>query len=139
MPGEDFNCPVLQKTERLLEINGLETTQLIHEVHLEQWKEQCELKDSLFGQLTVQIKFQGNVLKIKVLNAKNLIAMDSNGLCDAFVRIHLLPEDKFANVVKPKTQTKHKTQFPLFDESFVMWVYFFTCLIYAIINYIYCT
>lgn len=120
LPNEEFNCPELKRTEHLLMINGMETWDLIHQVHLEQWKEFNEIKDSQYGQLSVIIKFSGDVLKIKVLNAKNLIAMDSNGSCDSFVRIHLLPEDKFANIVKPKTQTKHKTQFPLFDECFAV-------------------
>lgn len=120
LPGDDFSCPNLQRTEYLLKTNGLETAQLIHQIHLEQWKEQTTLKDSQYGQITIVVKFQGDVLKIKILNAKNLIAMDSNGSCDPFVRIHILPDDKFINIVKPKTQTQHKTKFPLFDESFVM-------------------
>ena len=58
--------------------------------------------------------------QIEVMNARNLLPMDSNGLCDPFVRIHLLPEDKFSNVTKPKTNAQHKTLFPLYDEHFTM-------------------
>lgn len=54
------------------------------------------------------------------MNARNLMPMDSNGLCDPFVRIHFIPEDRFANVTKPKTNAQNKTLFPLFDEKFVM-------------------
>lgn len=59
-------------------------------------------------------------LQIEVMSARNLIAMDSNGSCDPFVRIHFLPEEKFAGVAKPKTNSQTKTLFPLFDEKFAM-------------------
>ncbi|XP_022905569.2 protein unc-13 homolog 4B isoform X2 [Onthophagus taurus] len=112
-------CEQLKKTEHLLYLNGLETSELIHQVHLDLWKEQ-EKKDSNLGQLTIKCKFDNCELKIEVLNGKNLVAMDSNGSTDSFVRIHLLPEDKFTNVTKPKTQTQHKTLFPLYDEHFTL-------------------
>ncbi|KAH9630501.1 hypothetical protein HF086_000714 [Spodoptera exigua] len=41
-----------------------------------------------------------------------------HGLCDSYVRVALLPEDSFANVQKPKTQTHNKNLFPLYDEIF---------------------
>lgn len=58
--------------------------------------------------------------QIEVINARNLVAVDSNGSCDPFVRINFVPEDKFNNVVKPKTNSQNKTLFPLYDEKFVM-------------------
>lgn len=54
------------------------------------------------------------------MNARNLCPADSNGSCDPFVRIALLPEEKFVGVVKPKTNAQSKTLFPLFDEKFTM-------------------
>ena len=55
-----------------------------------------------------------------MINARNLIAMDTNGSCDSFVRMHFLPEEKFLGVAKPRTNTQNKTLFPLYDEKFVM-------------------
>lgn len=52
---------------------------LSFQVHFEQWETQTNLKDSPYGQLSVQMKFQNDILRIRILNAKNLIAMDSNG------------------------------------------------------------
>lgn len=52
------------------------------------------------------------------MNARNLVPMDSNGSCDPFVRINLVPEDKFINIQRPKTNAQTKTLFPLFDEKF---------------------
>ncbi|RZC32407.1 unc-13 -like, partial [Asbolus verrucosus] len=114
------NCEELKKTELMLQINGLETNELIHLVHLNLYKEFKNVTESCYGELCVKIKFEDNNLKIEVINARNLIAMDSNGSCDAFVRIHLLPEHKFSGIPKPKTQTHYKTLFPLFDETFVI-------------------
>lgn len=88
--------------------------------HLDLWKKQATLKESPYGELSVRVKFQNTDLIVEVMNARNLKPMDSNGACDSFVRIHLLPEDKFSGVVKPKTQTHNKTLFPLYDETFVM-------------------
>lgn len=42
------------------------------------------------------------------------------GLCDSYVRVGLHPEDTFANVTKPKTQTHNKNLFPLYDEMFLV-------------------
>lgn len=84
------------------------------------WKRQATVKDSTYGELSVRVKFQNTDLIVEVINARNLKAMDSNGSCDSFVRIHLLPEDKFNGIVKPKTQTHNRTLFPLYDETFVM-------------------
>lgn len=79
-----MECDDLKRIEYLLALNGQETKDLIHSVHLERYKEQkkWEGKDESeypFGQLTVRCKFQDTTLKIEVMNARNLIAMDTNG------------------------------------------------------------
>lgn len=40
------------------------------------------------------------------------------GKCDAYVKVRLLPEEKFVDTKVPKTQVHKETLFPLFDESF---------------------
>ena len=117
---ETSDCETLAKIERLLMVNGMETNELIHQVHMERWKDQLELKSSPYGELTVRLQFLNNSLKVEIINARDLIPMDSNGFCDSFVRICLLPEEKFTTVSKPKTQTHSKNLFPLFDEMFVI-------------------
>lgn len=117
---ENSDCDYLKQVERLLALNGMETMDLIHQVNLDRWKEQNSLTDAGFGQLTVRLLFNENNLKIEVMNARNLKPMDSNGMCDSFVRVHFLPEEKFSNVLKPKTQTHNKNIFPLYDEKFSM-------------------
>lgn len=97
------------------------------------------MKDTVYGELTVRLQFEKNILKVQVINGRNLIGMDSNGInnhnflaintieycvfigsSDPFVKICLLPEEKFTNIIKPKTQAHNKTQFPLYDETFLL-------------------
>ncbi|KAJ8944670.1 hypothetical protein NQ318_015878 [Aromia moschata] len=119
-PADCDNCNDLKRTEQILRIHGLETADLIHQVHLDMADHFNKIKDSPYGEISVRCKFEGNTLAVEVMNARNLMAMDSNGSCDAFIRVHLLPEHKFSEHDKPKTKTHNKTQFPLFDEKFVL-------------------
>ncbi|XP_044262026.1 protein unc-13 homolog 4B isoform X2 [Tribolium madens] len=118
--SSDFTCDELKKTELKLKVNGLETNDLIHLVHLNLYEEFRNVKESKYGVLSVKAKFENKSLKVVVMNARNLFAMDSNGYSDSFVRIHLLPEHKFSGIPKPKTQTHYKNLFPLYDENFVV-------------------
>ncbi|XP_039271067.2 rabphilin-3A-like isoform X1 [Styela clava] len=59
-------------------------------------------------------------LQVELIRAKNLIAMDANGLSDPYVKLHLLPgatRDKKADATKLRTKTKNKTLNPVFDET----------------------
>lgn len=76
---ETANVQVLQKIERLLNLHGLETAELIHRYTLERVKEQNNIDESVHGMLTVRAQFVNNSLNIQILNARNLRAMDSNG------------------------------------------------------------
>ncbi|KAJ9577896.1 hypothetical protein L9F63_025242, partial [Diploptera punctata] len=72
------------------------------------------------GLLTVRMQFVENLFRVEILNARNLNPMDVNGSCDPYVKVHLLPEERFTNITKPRTKTHKKTQFPLFDETFTL-------------------
>lgn len=111
----------LDQIERLLQLHGYETTDLIHQYYIDRLKEQELAKEeSIFGMLTVQCFFKNNVLELEIMNARNLRPMDSNGTCDSFVRVHFIPEERFVGVTKPRTNTQSKTLFPLYDEKFVV-------------------
>lgn len=82
--GQAFNRKTLDEIEQILELHGLETAELIHQVivfivaniradnqiHLnsqfykERHQEQLALKESPYGMLTVQCHFQDNVLNV---------------------------------------------------------------------------
>lgn len=111
----------LDHIERLLQLHGYETTDLIHQYYIDRLTEQEQAEeDAVFGMLTVQCFFKNNVLELEIMNARNLKPMDSNGTCDSFVRVHFIPEERFVGVTKPRTNTQSKTLFPLYDEKFVV-------------------
>ncbi|XP_057330186.1 protein unc-13 homolog 4B isoform X3 [Microplitis mediator] len=144
---ETANVQILEKIERLLSLHGLETAELIHRYHLERAQEQKNIKEASLGMLTVRAQFISNSLNVQILNARNLRPMDSNGdligklstlerklhskskqptkrlkemktrKCDSYVKIRLLPEEKFCDVKLPKTHVQKETLFPLFDET----------------------
>lgn len=115
-----YSSETLKRVEYLLKLHGMETRELIHQYHLERWQDQQAINEPKMGVLTVRAQFIEDNLKLEILNARNLMATDSNGLCDSYVRVGLLPEDSFANVMKPKTQTHNKNLFPLYDEMFLI-------------------
>jgi len=117
---ESSDKETLEHIDRLLELHGYETADLIHQYYKERYNIQKNMIDSPFGLLTVQCYFQKNMLEIEIMNAKHLLPMDSDGSCDPFVRIHFYPDDKFLNAAQPKTKVHQKTLFPLFDEKFSM-------------------
>mgnify|MGYP002655273053 CR=1 FL=1 len=119
-PIESSDKKTLENIDKLLEIHGFETADLIHQYYRERYLIQNTLDDAPFGLLTVQCFFNKNILEIEIMNAKHLVPMDSDGSCDPFVRIHFYPEDKFINASQPKTKVHQKTLFPLFDEKFSM-------------------
>ncbi|KAE8741885.1 hypothetical protein FOCC_FOCC012589 [Frankliniella occidentalis] len=112
----------LRKVERLLRLHGMETPDLTYQFYVQRLLEQRKLQsmgDAHYqGLLTIRAHFVEDVLTIEIMNARNIKPMDSNGSCDPYVKIHLLPEDKFGNIQKPRTKTHKKNLYPLFDETF---------------------
>lgn len=76
---EISSSETLRRVEYLLKIHGLETRELIHQYHLERWQDQQSITEPKMGVLTVRAQFIDDSLKIEVMNARNLIATDSNG------------------------------------------------------------
>lgn len=73
------NSEILKQIEKMLELHGMETTELIHQYYIERLNEQNTMEDSNFGQITVRALFGDDILKIQIMNARNLKPMDSNG------------------------------------------------------------
>jgi len=56
----------------MLLLHGMETRELIHQYYLERNEEQKTMEVARFGLLTVRIQFDENVLRLEILNARNL-------------------------------------------------------------------
>lgn len=76
----EYKTEAIQKLETLMHLHTLDTVDLIHEYYLERLQEQKEMKEANEGVLTVKLIFINNVLKIDILNASGIKAMDSNGI-----------------------------------------------------------
>lgn len=63
----------------MLSLHGMETTDLIHQVHLERLEEQKAMINPTYGMLTVRLQFVHDTLRIEIMNARNLHPMDNNG------------------------------------------------------------
>jgi BAI1-associated protein 3 len=76
----DSQCnETLEKVEYLLKLHGFETADLIHQYYIERWEDQQGMTEAPFGVLTVRATFTSSSVKIEVMNANNLLPMDSNG------------------------------------------------------------
>lgn len=109
------NYKILVET---LALRKMSTTELIQHYFAERCGEQ-ETAEEKYGAVTFKAfyDFNNQKLQVEVLNAKNLPPLDTNGLCDPYVTVELLPEDFYGKEMK-KTEIIKNTLFPLFDEQF---------------------
>ena len=60
-------------------------------------------------------------LLLTVIEARNLVPMDPNGLSDPYVKLKLIPESSDSKGgTKQKTNTWKKTLNPKFEETFAL-------------------
>uniref|UniRef100_A0AAG5CTR3 Protein unc-13 homolog 4B n=1 Tax=Anopheles atroparvus TaxID=41427 RepID=A0AAG5CTR3_ANOAO len=97
------------------------TADLIHRYYLERCRQQEAMEEPENGLLTVRCWFQPDGLQIKVLRAEQLrLPKDYKHSCDSYVKINVLPPDRFGPPPLPelKTKTKSKNFSPVYNESF---------------------
>lgn len=111
-----------EQIEYFLECYGFNTSRLIHQYYKDRYELQQKINMSPFnpfGVLTIHCFFIGNVLKIEILNARNLIPIGpSSKKCDSFVKVNLIPDNYFPCSPTYKTKVQQNTHFPLYDEHF---------------------
>lgn len=73
--------------------------------------------DTSLGTIELSLVYdpERNTLHCTVYRAKNLIAMDINGLADPFCKLNILPNAKMST--RLRTKTVHKTRNPEFNEN----------------------
>uniref|UniRef100_A0A8B9T663 Unc-13 homolog D n=1 Tax=Anas platyrhynchos TaxID=8839 RepID=A0A8B9T663_ANAPL len=83
-------------------------------------QEQLDASSEKYGAVTIKALYRPSEqkLRVEVLNAVNLIPLDSNGSSDPFVQLTLEPRHEFPEVVARTTQCKRNELHPLFDEAF---------------------
>uniref|UniRef100_A0A670XWA1 Unc-13 homolog D n=1 Tax=Pseudonaja textilis TaxID=8673 RepID=A0A670XWA1_PSETE len=73
-----------------------------------------------YGAVTIKAFYRHSEQKlyIEVLNAVNLLPMDSNGLSDPFIQLTLEPHHEFPEIATRTTECIKNNLHPLFDEAF---------------------
>nr|CAD7447691.1 unnamed protein product [Timema bartmani] len=77
--SREWNNEVLQKMEHLLLVHGLETSELIHQYSKERLMAQKDPETPSLGILTIRLQFVEDILRVEIMNARNIRPMDSNG------------------------------------------------------------
>ncbi|XP_065722259.2 protein unc-13 homolog 4B isoform X3 [Drosophila suzukii] len=109
---------ILSSIQSRLRLYSLETADLIHQYYLERLETQKNQESSPYGQLTVTAQFTDSGLLLTILNARNLMPMDSNGTVDSFVKASFMPTSRFNDLSTVKTNVHNKSCFPLYDQEF---------------------
>ncbi|KAM4623513.1 protein unc-13 homolog D [Polymixia lowei] len=100
--------------------NSLGSQQLIEKFLERKVWEQKVYSGEKYGAVTLITSYRrsDHRLRVEVLNAANLLPMDSNGSSDPFVQLCLEPRHIFSEVEPRCTQIKFYDLNPLFDEAF---------------------
>ncbi|XP_026840156.1 protein unc-13 homolog 4B isoform X1 [Drosophila persimilis] len=109
---------ILSTIQKRLDAYALETADLIHQYYIERLEYQKNQPLSPFGQLTIRAEFTDSSLLLTILNARNLLPMDSNGFVDSFTKACFMPTSRFNGISPVKTTVHHKSCFPLYDQEF---------------------
>ncbi|XP_028670301.2 BAI1-associated protein 3 [Erpetoichthys calabaricus] len=124
LPVEELKNEEYKMLEEELRLNKCSSNELIEQYYTEKIALQKTLRQSRFGRISVKCYYEASEQKlyVEILHAADLIALDANGLSDPFVIIELCPHHIFPMSRSQRTQVKHKTLHPVFDELFVFHV-----------------
>ncbi|XP_061222893.1 protein unc-13 homolog D isoform X3 [Neopsephotus bourkii] len=120
LPLHMLHTAVFQSLETRLDLCSATSRKLIQKYFSKRIQQQLDTSSEKYGAVTIKALYcpSEQKLHVEVLNAVNLIPLDSNGSSDPFVQLTLEPRHEFPEVVARATQCKRNELHPLFDEAF---------------------
>uniref|UniRef100_A0A8C6JI34 Uncharacterized protein n=1 Tax=Melopsittacus undulatus TaxID=13146 RepID=A0A8C6JI34_MELUD len=120
LPLEMLHTAAFQSLETRLDLCSATSRKLIQKYFSNRIQQQLDASSEKYGAVTIKALYcpSEQKLHVEVLNAVNLIPLDSNGSSDPFVQLTLEPRHEFPEVVARATQCKRNELHPLFDEAF---------------------
>ncbi|XP_041342599.1 protein unc-13 homolog D isoform X3 [Pyrgilauda ruficollis] len=120
LPLETLHSAAFRTLEAHLALCSATSRKLIQKYFSNRIQQQLDTSSEKYGAVTIKALYRPSEQKlhVEVLNATNLIPLDSNGSSDPFVQLTLEPRHEFPEVVARTTQCKRNELHPLFDEAF---------------------
>ncbi|XP_074703790.1 protein unc-13 homolog D isoform X3 [Strix aluco] len=120
LPLETLHTTAFLSLETHLALCSSTSRKLIQKYFSNRIQQQLDASSEKYGAVTIKALYRPSEqkLRVEVLNAVNLIPLDSNGSSDPFVQLTLEPRHQFPEVVARTTQCKRNELHPLFDEAF---------------------
>ncbi|KFP01394.1 Protein unc-13 D, partial [Calypte anna] len=120
LPLETLQTAAFLSLETHLSLCSATSRKLIQKYFSNRIQQQLDSNSEKYGAVTIKALYcpSEQKLRVEVLNAVNLIPLDSNGSSDPFVQLTLEPRHEFPEVVARTTQCKKNELHPLFDETF---------------------
>ncbi|XP_048343654.1 protein unc-13 homolog D isoform X2 [Sphaerodactylus townsendi] len=120
LPKDVLHTAAFTTLEKELDLCSSTTRKLIQKYFSARIQEQTETNSEKYGAVTIKASYRHSEqkLRVEVLNAVNLLPLDSNGSSDPFVQLTLEPRHEFPEVVTRSTQCIKNNLHPLFDEVF---------------------
>ncbi|XP_061867036.1 protein unc-13 homolog D isoform X2 [Colius striatus] len=120
LPLETLHTAAFLSLDTQLALCSSTSRKLIQKYFSNRIQQQLDTSSEKYGAVTIKALYRPSEqkLRVEVLNAANLIPLDSNGSSDPFVQLTLEPRHEFPEVVARTTQCKRNELHPLFDEAF---------------------
>ncbi|XP_063816646.1 protein unc-13 homolog D isoform X2 [Pseudophryne corroboree] len=116
---DSLHTATFMALEQELELCSSSTRKLIEKYYQKKIVQQGSMTEK-YGAVTVKASYHQSEqkLRVEILNAVNLLPLDSNGSSDPFVQLMLEPKHVFPAVEPRSTQVKKNELNPLYDETF---------------------
>ncbi|CAJ0967591.1 unnamed protein product [Ranitomeya imitator] len=103
-----------------LDLCSSSTRKLIERYYQQKIQQQQGSTAEKYGAVTVKVSYRQSEQKlhVEILNAVNLLPLDSNGSSDPFIQLTLEPKHIFPAVEPRSTEVKKNELNPLYDETF---------------------